>query len=291
MKVVVIGGSGFVGSHTADELSSKGHEVTIFDQVKSPWLRQDQKMVIGDILDKAFVSEVIKGADCVYHFAGIADINSAGDKILDTIQSNIMGTTIVVDACVNARVKRLVYASTLYVYSAHGGFYRISKQAAEDIIQMYSEKFGLGYTILRYGSLYGSRSQSWNGLRSFVEQAIKSGKIHYRGTGQEIREYIHVKDAARLSVRALDDDYRNSCLTLTGTQVLHSSEMLKIIEEIIGRPIEVIFQTDDPNRNHYVRTPYRYTPKPARKLVSNEFIDIGQGILELVEEIHLETEN
>ena len=73
-KVVVFGGAGFLGSHVCDVLSDRGHEVTIFDIVKSEYLREEQKMIVNDILDDQAVIDAIKGADYVYHFAAIADI-------------------------------------------------------------------------------------------------------------------------------------------------------------------------------------------------------------------------
>ena len=76
-KVVVIGGAGFMGSHTADELSNRGFEVTIFDLKKSPWLRDDQHTVVGNMLDVDAVSKAVEGAKYLYHFGGIADIGEA----------------------------------------------------------------------------------------------------------------------------------------------------------------------------------------------------------------------
>ena len=110
-----------------------------------------------------------------------------------------MGTTVALEAAVKSGVERFIYASTMYVYSPYGSFYRASKQAAEIIIETYQERFDLDFTFLRYGSLYGPRSQAWNGLRRYVSQVIQEGKLDYRGTGKERREYIHVHDAARLS--------------------------------------------------------------------------------------------
>ena len=74
-KVLVVGGSGFIGSHTADALSDNNYEVTIFDNTLSLWLRDDQKMIIGSILDKESIDKALIGIDCVFHFAAIADLS------------------------------------------------------------------------------------------------------------------------------------------------------------------------------------------------------------------------
>ncbi len=287
-KVLVIGGSGFMGSHTADKLSERGCTVTLFDHKESPWLRDDQTMMIGDTLNHEQLNSAMRNQDIVYHFAGVADIGEASQNPYQTIESNVIGTTAVLEAAVAAGVKRFMYASTMYVYSPFGSFYRASKQAAETIIDAYADKYGIQYTFLRYGSLYGPRSQDWNGLRNWITQAVSNQRIDYRGTGAERREYIHVDDAANLSIKVLDEQYANSAVTITGSQVLTSQELMKMIEEICGENIEVSYTEKYESNYHYISTPYRYTPKQARKLIPEEFIDIGQGILDLVEEIHKE---
>ena len=290
-KVLVIGGSGFLGSHTADELSRRGFEVTIFDRIESPWLRAEQSMHVGELLDLESVEKAMVGADAVYHFAGIADINDAGRRPFETINLNVLGTTGIVDLAVKLQVKRLIFASTMYVYSSYGSFYRASKQAAETIIEAYNEQYGIEYTILRYGSLYGPRAQDWNGLTSYVKQILVSGRLEYDGTGRERREYIHVLDAARLSVDILDHAHRNRAITVTGAQTLSSTELIEMIFEIAGIQTNVKYEEGERHKYHYGMTPYRYTPKQATKLVPDEFIDLGQGILEIVEEVHKARDN
>jgi UDP-glucose 4-epimerase len=287
-KVVVIGGSGFLGSHLADSLTEAGYGVSVYDVRSSPWLRADQEMIVGDIQDEEALRTCIAGARYVYHLAGIADIGEAASSPRATVEQNIIGSTVVVDSCLDAEVERLLFASTLYVYSQQGSFYRVSKQAVELLIEAYHERFGLEYTVLRYGSLYGPRAQEWNGLKRYVTQAVREGRIDYPGTGEERREYIHVKDAARLSVDALAPDYANQCLTLTGTQILNSRELLNMVQEILGGKVELSFNPEQRNPEHYEMTPYRFTPRVARKIVPNVFVDIGQGILDLVEEVYLE---
>jgi len=285
-KAVIIGGSGFMGSHTADELSRRGFNVTIYDQYESPWMSEGQEMVVGDILDIERVSAVCKGAKYLYHFAGIADIDESRTSPFDTVNLNVMGTTTALKAAQSAKVDRFLFASTMYVYSPFGSFYRATKQAAEILVEAYHEEYQMDFTLLRFGSLYGPRAQSWNGLRKYISQVVKTGSLEYLGTGDERREYIHVKDAARLSVDVLDDRHRNKAITVTGSQVLNSSELIDMIFEIAGVEKSVKFLPGDREGYHYRMTPYRYTPKQAQKLVPDEFIDIGQGVLEIVEEIY-----
>ena len=285
-NILVIGGSGFMGSHTADVLSENEHVVSILDKVSSPWLREDQTMIVADMMESDILESSMKGVDCVYYFAGIADIGEAKSNPYKTIEINIMGLTKVLEAAVKNNVKQFIYASTMYVYSSHGSFYRASKQAAEIIIEAYQENYGIDFVFLRYGSLYGPRSQDWNGIKGFAQQVIKTGVLEYSGNGSEVREYIHVLDAAKLSVKALQEEYKNRAVTITGQQSMKVSDMFSMIFEIEGKEVDINYLDEHKGSSHYGNTPYRYTPKTSMKIIPTEFVDLGQGLLDIVEEIH-----
>ena len=285
-KVLVIGGSGFMGSHTADLLSDNGYVVAILDKVTSPWLRDDQTMVVGDAMDSNVLTSAMNKVDYVFYFAGIADIAEAKVNPYKTIELNIMGLTKALEAGVKNNITKFIYASTMYVYSAQGSFYRASKQAAEVIIEAYQENYQLSTVLLRYGSLYGPRSQNWNGIKGFARQVVNHGAIEYLGNGSEIREYIHVKDAAKLSVKALHDDYENKAITITGNQSMRVADMFSMLFEIAGKELNVKYLDEQQGSSHYGNTPYRYTPKSSLKVIPTEFVDLGQGLLDIVEEIH-----
>ena len=142
-KVVVFGGSGFLGSHVADALSDEGYHVVIFDLKKSKYLRDNQEMFIGNILNRDQIREVIIDARYVYHFAAIADIKEAQEKPVEAVEVNILSTVYILDACREFGVERFLYGSTIYVYSEHGSFYRSTKQASELLIENYQKIYNL----------------------------------------------------------------------------------------------------------------------------------------------------
>jgi len=285
MKAVVFGGSGFLGSHVADAMTDKGYEVTVYDLSPSRYLRANQKMVVGNILDEDSVSKALKDADIVYNFAGIADIDQAKERPLDTVKINILGNTIILEACRKNNVQRFVFASSLYVYSQAGSFYRSSKQACELIIENYYESYKLPYTILRYGSLYGPRSDDNNWVYQILKQAMTEGKITRYGDGNEIREYIHVSDAARNSVEILSKEYENSYVVITGQQTMRIKDLMIMIKEILGNRINLEFLPASSSL-HYEITPYSFNPRISKRIISNHYLDIGQGILECLSEIY-----
>ncbi len=287
-RIVVTGGSGFLGSHITDALVAGGHEVTVFDKVPSASLPDGATMVVGDLLDQDAVTDVVRQADIVYHLGGFADLNAARERPLATVQLNIAGTVQLLEACANANVERFVFASTVYVFSREGSFYRCSKQACESYIEEYRRSRGLGYTILRYGSLYGPRSDATNGVYRLLESAMQHGKIDYAGSPDDLREYIHVEDAARLSVDILANEFEDAHVLLTGNAALRAVELFTMFSEILGREVDVSYGSGA--KGHYRVTPYAYTPKPGRKLATNHYVDMGQGLLQLVEQIHRKDE-
>lgn len=284
-KVIVFGGAGFIGSHVADVLLEKGYEVIIFDLKPSPYLKAGQKMIVGDILDINAVREAVEGASVVYNFAGIADIDEADEQPVETVKHNILGNAYILESVKHSKLYRYVFASTIYVYSEAGSFYRSSKQACELYIEDYSKKYGIPYTILRYGSLYGPRADEGNPIYSLLKRALLEKKISHYGSGEEIREYIHVEDAARCSVEILSDNFINQHVLLTGHHPIRSKDLVVMINEMFGNKLTVEFRNEKPD-THYQVTAYSFNPKVGRKYISNYYIDMGQGLLQCIEEIY-----
>ncbi len=284
MNILVTGGSGFLGSHVSDALSDAGHSVKIVDIRESPYLRPDQEMCVGDLMDMDHMESCLRGMDVVYHFAGIADIDECKLRPVDTAKFNILGTVQILEACRKTGVRRFVFASSAYVYSDSGYFYRSSKQACESFIENYAELYDLKYTCLRYGSLYGPRADERNSIYKLILQAVEEGKITYRGTGEELREFIHVQDAAQSSVHVLDKKFENSYITLTGKEKMRYSVLLEMIKEMLGNRIEIEIVPSN-RKAHYRITPYNFSPKLGMKLTNNPHVDMGQGLLQCIGEI------
>lgn len=287
-KAVVFGGSGFAGSHVADALSDVGIETTIFDIFPSLHLRHDQKFMQGDVLDEQAAFSVIQGKDYVYHFAGQADIGIGFETPKKTLELNIMGTVNILEACRSCDIERFVFASTIYVYSDAGGFYRASKQACELAIEEYQKHFNVNYTILRYGSLYGPRADERNLIHRILKQAMLENNIKIGYGADEKRDYIHIYDAARMSVDILASDYNNSHVILAGSQRITRGELLEMVCEILGGNVEIqkIPSEVDRLHGHYRLTPFVFKPRVSKKIVSERYIDLGEGLLNCMEEVY-----
>lgn len=282
--VIIYGGAGFVGSHVADSLVEAGYKVRVYDLNPSPYLREGQEMIVGDILDIDAVCHAAKGCTHIYHFAGLADIDEAHHKPISTVHLNVLGTVNTLEAARQCGATRYVFASTVYVYSTKGTFYKVSKQAAEKYIETYSEVYGLDYTILRYGSLYGRRADDRNIIYRLLKDALRTKHLKYPGTGDELREYIHVLDAARSSVEILGPEFRNQHIVLTGNEKMRVRDLLMMISEILGGSINVEF-LGKKGETHYTITPYAFHPTIGKKYINTYHIDMGQGLLDCLADI------
>ncbi len=290
-KVVIFGGSGFLGSYVADELIRRGYNVVIADISKSKYIQVSQIFREVDIMNIDNIKEIIYGADIIYNFVAIANLDDAIHDPINAMNINVMGNLNILEACrINGNIERFVYASSAYALSSEGSFYGISKQSSEKLTEEYYKRYGLEYTVIRYGSLYGERASHNNYIYNLLESAINNGKLEYKGDGEDIREYIHAVDAAKLSVDILEDkQYENEHIILTGIEKLKRIELLTMISEIMGNKLKIMNVSDN-NMGHYKITPYAYHPTVAKKLVANPYIDLGQGLLECIQEIHKELE-
>ena len=284
-KAIVFGGSGFLGQHLIKQLIKNGTEVVFADIKNGPDFAEFYRKV--DIMDYRTVVEVIPaGCDFVFNFAGLSDLNDSLKKPLEALNLNTIANINILKACTEKKAKRVIYSSSVYANSSAGSFYGISKKASEAILQEYYRQFGLEFNIFRYGSLYGPGADDTNGMYRMLRQAVEKREIDFLGDGEEIREYIHVRDAAVLTLEVVKDPhFINKCVTLTGVERFKQKEVLSIINEIMESKLKISLQKKD-YKGHYSFSPYSFTPDYAVKITPKSFVDFGQGILECITQIY-----
>ncbi len=283
-KVVVFGGCGFIGSYVVEELINNGYEVIAADLNSSKYVNE-KYFIKCDILDVKAVNEIVKNASIVYNFAGFANLDDAIANPTKALELNVMGNLNILEACKMHHIKRFVYASSAYAMSDKGSFYGISKLTSEKLTEEYYKKFGLEFTIVRYGSVYGERDYYNNYIYNLLKKSLKTGEINHNGDGEEIREYIHVVDVAKLAVDIIkSDEFINEHIILTGVERMKRKELFDMINEILCGELKINLN-DDGYNNHYKTTPYSFLPTRSKKLTANPYIDMGQGLLDCLKDI------
>ncbi|WP_086234130.1 NAD-dependent epimerase/dehydratase family protein [Campylobacter devanensis] len=283
-NVVVFGGCGFIGSRVVDFLQNNNYNVISADIKYSDNISKNIFKKC-DIMDPDSVAEIVTNANFVFNFAGFANLDDSIQNPLRTMELNILGHLNILNACLKHNISRIIYASSAYAMSDKGSFYGISKLSSEKITEEYYKKFGLKFTILRYGSVYGHQEFYNNYIYNLIKEAMLNKEIIHHGNGEEIREYIHVDDVAKLAVDIIENtEFENSHLILTGLERMKRKELFNMINEMLGNTIKITLLNDGYS-NHYMTTPYSFHPIMSKKIIPNPFIDMGQGLLECMQDI------
>lgn len=287
-NVLVFGGSGFLGHYLVDELLRRDYSVHVADIDQNAEQSNLAEFNHCDISNKEDIQKVFKSQsfDIVYNLAGFANLDDSIKHPVKTMELNVLSNMYIIDACLKNNVSNYVYASSAYAMSNKGSFYGISKLAAEKIIEEYHKKFNLPFVILRYGSVYSEKPFSNNYVFNVVKSAVTTNRIVHGGDGEEIREYIHASDAAKLSVDVIESkEFNNLHVILTGTERMKRSELFNMINEIMNEKLEISYSNSG-YHHHYKFTPYSFEPSVSKKLIANPHIDMGQGLLECIRAAH-----
>tara|TARA_Y100000389_G_scaffold204805_2_gene259776 strand:+ start:632 stop:1501 length:870 start_codon:yes stop_codon:yes gene_type:complete len=280
-KIAVIGGSGFIGRNLCEYLSKKNYVLNI-DLKKINGIANLKNKIIN-INNEKKLTKAIKNCEYVFHFAGVSDLNKALNNPKKTAESNVIGTINVLNACVNNKVKKVIFSSSLYSFTEEGGFYKSSKLAAEFFIYEFYRKYSLNYTILRFGSIYGKNSNNENKLYQIMSQAIKEKKITFEGLKNSVRKYINVADVAALSAKAINSKYNQKILMITGSKNTKISTLLLKIGKIAKIKRAKIKIINKRLIGHYVKKPKKFVFPKILNLRKNSEIKLDNGLAQLYE--------
>jgi len=285
-KILILGSSGFLGSHLVKFLL-KNNEVVQFDMNPPPQKIADSEFIKGSILDKTLVTSAMKDVDIVYHFAAMTDIDIVNESPAQAIEVNIAGTSNVLEACVQERIKRFIFSSSVYVYSEFGGVYKSTKQACELLIEDYNKMHDLGYTILQLGSVYGPGAKQINLISRLINEALSLKEIHHYGTGEEVRQYIYVKDVVQAAATSIDNNYKNKKIILLGNERITISELMDKIIFYTDSNIQKVFHNDQYGI-HYKLSPFHTNPDGAVNLKIETPVLLNSGLKKTINAIKKE---
>ena len=256
MRVLVTGGSGFIGSHVVDRLLAHGHEPRIFDLVEPQYhAAADVEFVRGDLLEPESVRSAVRGCDAVIHLAAVSDVNKVLSDPGLAEAVNAGGTRIVLEAARLENVPRVVYASTVWVYGSSNGhgpldedepftlpghLYTATKLAGEMYCSSFGELYGLETTIARFGIPYGPRARPATVLAAFVAKALADEPITIAGDGLQSRRFVYVEDLAEGVVATLDPVATGRVYNLVGAENTTVREIAETVARVV-RQVPIVY--------------------------------------------------
>lgn len=260
MRILILGGGGFIGHHLVSDLVARGHNVIALGRNKTPLrpLPPEAQYISGDLGDFELLPRILQDVDAVAHLAS-GTVPATGDRDPNRdVQMNLLGTLNVLQAMATCGVKRLLYLSsggTVYgkpqevpITEEHRlnpiCSYGIVKAAIEHYIKLYETEFELRPIVIRASNPYGP-FQGNLGVQgiigTYLHLALNHQPIEIWGDGSAIRDYIYIKDLTNLCVVALESEkvgtYNGG--SGLGTSVLHIAE---IVREVVGSPVPIIYK-------------------------------------------------
>lgn len=284
MKILILGGSGFIGKVLVKKLLNEKHQVHSFDTAPINLIEKNLKYTKGNISEIEKFSNIFKGIDTVFHFAAISGLEYASKNPELTVNINILPTIKILKLCKKNNVKKFIFSSSLYVNGNKGGYYRCSKIASEEYIKEFCNINRLNYIILRFGSVFGRGSNSDNGIHKIIHNYFKTKKIQYTGDKESMREYIHVEDIARGCNNLIKSKISNKVINLSGYQRIKIKDLLLLISEMLNFRGKVEFKQKK-MLGHYKYTAYNLDDIHPKKLLLEYSTDFEEGLKDTIKYI------
>jgi UDP-glucose 4-epimerase len=263
MRLAVTGGSGFIGSHVVQALLDAGHVVVNVDQRPAPIPSPGLETAQIDICDTEKLTRALDGCPFVFHLAGVSNVNEARDDPRGCVRSNVLGTTSVLEAARRCGARRVVLASTVWVYSgvadgaaadetaqfdpaALGHVYVSSKLSAEMLCFNYRDLYDLPFTILRYGIPYGPGMRTELMLAKFIAQVMDGETLRIAGDGSQFRKFLYIEDLAAAHLAVLSDAAENQVYNVVGSIPVTVREAADTVSRLLGEPLRALHTPSRP---------------------------------------------
>ncbi|MDD5396689.1 MAG: NAD-dependent epimerase/dehydratase family protein [Candidatus Moranbacteria bacterium] len=267
-KILILGADGFIGSNLAKSLNKdEKYKIFAFDLFKDGFSKNldcfgdDFIMIQGNFLNRDDLKKALKGIDYVFHFISLTTPGSSMNDPLIDIDTNIRGTITLLDECANAKVSKVIFSSSggaIYgdtqkeLLNENDSTnpispYAISKLTIEKYLEYYKINRGLEYLILRYANPYGP-GQNLVGSQGIIPiflNLIKQGKpITIFGDGNNIRDYIYIDDLINITKLLFTKTTKYNIYNVGSGFGLSISSLVGMIQEIVGKKIEIDNQPD-----------------------------------------------
>ncbi|SFS11438.1 UDP-glucose 4-epimerase/UDP-arabinose 4-epimerase [Granulicella pectinivorans] len=275
MRVLVTGGSGYIGSHAVRDLAAAGHEVVILDNLSTgnPALAKGFRLVQGDIADRELLKSLLADVDAVMHFAASAYVGESVSNPRKYFHNNVESALLLMDSVLESSVRQFVFSSTCATYGIPDKLpitetshqkpinpYGVTKLFFEDVLSAYSVAHGLRYVALRYFNAAGAHPNGEIGEihhpeTHLIPLTLKAalgtappltvfGKDLDTPDGTCIRDFIHVSDLATAHTAAvayLENGGASTAINLGTGKGTSIAELLAIVEEVSGKPVPHVY--------------------------------------------------
>jgi len=304
-EILVTGGAGFIGSHIVDWLLDEGFKVRVLDNLstgdkKNLAKHQNKKsfqFIEGDIRNFDLIKKTVKGVDAVIHEAALVSVTRSVENPLLSNEVNVTGTVNLLKACVDAHVKRFIYASSCAVYGDsetlpnHENLapkplspYAVDKLAAENYAKVFHNVYGLETTSLRYFNVYGPRQKygPYSGVISiFINRLLKNKPPIIYGDGKQTRDFINIKDVVKANMLALSKrEAVGEVFNISTGEATTINKLTETIQKIMGKtslkPVHAEPRPGD------IKHSYGDITKARRKLEYEPKVQLEKGLSELV---------
>lgn len=258
MKILVTGGAGFIGSAIVTKALSRGHEVTVLDNLSTGYCENlaglNVNFITGDISDNELLLDLSSHVNVIFHLAAsVGNIRSIENPYAD-VEANYIGTLNVLEAARKKGVEHIIYSSTAAGYGEPRYLpvdedhpfnpdspYGVTKIAAEKLALSYGRNYGLKVACLRYFNAYGvnQRFDAYgNVIPIFAQRFVRKSSIIVYGDGNQTRDFVNVRDIAQANVTALEEGITGYYNVATGKKTT-INELLSAFQQVSGITPEI----------------------------------------------------
>jgi nucleoside-diphosphate-sugar epimerase len=263
MRFLVTGGAGFIGSHIVEELLRRKQQVRVLDNFSTGKREnlnfaansRDLEIIDGDIRDRETVARAIDGTQGVFHEAALVSVPATVEQPRLSLEINALGSFNVFEAAQNARVGRVVYASSAAVYGDSADLplaenvlprpqtpYGLDKLYTEHLGGLYYSLYGLETFALRYFNVFGPRqdpTSPYSGVISIFVNLLRAGRTPtIFGDGEQTRDFVYVGDVVEANVGAMFANYRGFRVFNVGSGHQTSlNQLLSQLQQLTGTSI------------------------------------------------------
>lgn len=260
MRILVTGGTGFIGSNLVERLVNDGHDVVVLDNMLrgnkiNPATFQKIQFYNKDVRDQQAVEEASRKCDVIFHLAAILGVDIVADNPVETMDVETVGMRNVAQAALNNGIKKILYASTSGIYG-HSAMeksvdekimvdprtsYAMAKRYNEIYLSALNEEKGIQSIALRFFNVYGHNQDNRMVIPRFFEQALAGEPITVFSKGLQTRDFTYIDDTIESCIRLMNLDVKFEIFNIANENELSVIDLAKRIKEITNSSSEIIF--------------------------------------------------